>query len=173
MNTDPTGGDHPTRLLAVSNRQRACRIDGVHLRRLVRFHLEEQLKLRHYDLAVHLLSSRRMAEVNVTHLQHQGPTDVITFDYGEPGTDGLHGELLVCPAVAIEQAREFGTTWESEILRYIVHGVLHLRGYDDQTAAERRRMKRAENRLLQEMVGSQPVGRLRARPGTSPKPSLE
>jgi probable rRNA maturation factor len=167
MITGTRGGDLPPRVLTLNNRQRGCRIDGVHLRQIVRYHLEEQLGLSCYDLAIHLLSAGRMAEANARHLQHKGATDVITFDYADPGAEGLHGELLVCPAVAIEQAREFGTTWESEILRYIIHGVLHLRGYDDRTTADRRRMKREENRLLKVLVAGQSPGRLCARPRNS------
>ena len=46
------------------------------------------------------------------------------------------------------QAKQFKTTWQSEIVRYVIHGVLHLLGHDDRLAAARRRMKREENRLL-------------------------
>jgi probable rRNA maturation factor len=49
---------------------------------------------------------------------------------------------------AVLQAKKFGTTWQSEIARYIVHGILHLLGHDDLHAAARRRMKREENRRL-------------------------
>jgi probable rRNA maturation factor len=46
------------------------------------------------------------------------------------------------------QARQFRTSWQSELVRYIIHGVLHLRGFDDIRPADRRKMKREENRLL-------------------------
>jgi probable rRNA maturation factor len=49
---------------------------------------------------------------------------------------------------AVLQARKFGTHWQSEIVRYVVHGVLHLTGHDDRLSAARRKMKREENRLL-------------------------
>jgi rRNA maturation RNase YbeY len=49
------------------------------------------------------------------------------------------------------QAREFRTTWQSEITRYLVHGVLHLLGHDDSRPAKRRNMKQAENRRLREL----------------------
>lgn len=143
---------HPRGALTVRNHQRACRLDLPGLRQIVQIHLDEQLGLQSYDLGIHLLSSRRMADMNQTHLQHQGPTDVITFDYRDPDRDALHGELLVCPAVAVTQAREHGTSWESEIRRYIIHGVLHLQGYDDVSAAARRVMKREENRRLKALT---------------------
>jgi ssRNA-specific RNase YbeY (16S rRNA maturation enzyme) len=62
-----------------------------------------------------------------------------------------HGELFICLDDAVAQAREFRTTWQRELVRYIVHGVLHLCGHDDHAAVPRRVMKREENRLLREL----------------------
>jgi len=166
-------GAPPGAILTLSNRQRDCRLDGRQLRRLVRHHLEVQLGLMHYDLSIHLLSARRMAEANQEYLQHDGPTDVITFDYGEPGQEWPQGELLVCPAMAREQARDYGTGWESEILRYIIHGLLHLRGFDDLTTSDRRVMKREENRLLRALCRTHPPRSLQARSRSSAKRPLE
>jgi probable rRNA maturation factor len=141
--------------LTLRNQQRDCRIDPRALRTLVRTHLETQLGLASYDIAVHLVSSQRMAAINRKHLQHEGPTDVITFDYRPPHQDELHGELLICPAVALIQAREHRTSWESELARYIIHGILHLQGYDDHSPTTRRVMKREENRRLKALLASQ------------------
>jgi probable rRNA maturation factor len=55
---------------------------------------------------------------------------------------------------AVRQAAEFGTTWEAELLRYVIHGILHLRGYDDLEPAKRRVMKREENRLVRKLASS-------------------
>lgn len=63
----------------------------------------------------------------------------------------LHGEIFVSVDEAILQMRKLGVNWQSEIVRYIVHGVLHLLGFDDARAAVRRKMKREENRLLREL----------------------
>jgi probable rRNA maturation factor len=64
----------------------------------------------------------------------------------------LHGELFVCVDEAVLQAKQFKTRWQSEIVRYIVHGVLHLRGHDDLEPDLRRKMKRAENRLVRALA---------------------
>ncbi len=68
-----------------------------------------------------------------------------------PGTSDaglvLHGEIFICVDEALLQARRFHTSWPSEVVRYLVHGVLHLRGFDDLQPAARRRMKREEDRL--------------------------
>jgi len=57
----------------------------------------------------------------------------------------------VCADEAGIQARRFRTSWQSELVRYLVHGVLHLKGYDDQRSVSRRKMKREEDRLVKEL----------------------
>ena len=64
----------------------------------------------------------------------------------------LHGELFICVEVALAQAKQFKTSWQSEVVRYVVHGVLHLLGHDDLQAGRRRRMKREENRLVRRLA---------------------
>ncbi|MDP6913863.1 MAG: rRNA maturation RNase YbeY, partial [Verrucomicrobiota bacterium] len=79
-------------------------------------------------------------------------TDVITFDYGElgdvPKPGPILGDIFICPVVAEEFARKYKTSWAEEVARYLIHGILHLRGYDDSTPGLRRTMKREENRLM-------------------------
>lgn len=92
-----------------------------------------------------------MARVNQEFLQHEGSTDVITFDHGS-SNQRLHGEIFISVPDAVKQAREFRATWQSELVRYIIHGLLHLRGHDDLQPAQRRVMKREENRLLRRLA---------------------
>lgn len=162
MNAPRHGMRQTPRRLAIVNRQRDCLINGHRLRNIVLHHLNRQLDVACYDLTVLLVTPARMAEVNEHHLGHTGPTDVITFDYTEPGLDRVAGELLVCPAVAREQARDYRTTWDAEVLRYIVHGILHLQGYDDQTGPDRRRMKREEDRRVQALLTDHPPHLIRS-----------
>jgi rRNA maturation RNase YbeY len=60
----------------------------------------------------------------------------------------LHGEIFICIDDAVKQARQFRTSWQYELIRYLIHGMLHLVGYDDLTPAGRSVMKHEENRLL-------------------------
>ena len=145
--------------LALLNRQRAKRINLRKLREITEAALEE-LGISGWKLAFHFVGAKRMAQINKSHLNHDGPTDVITFDYADcprPQTPDprpeLHGEIFICVAVAVTQAREFGTTWQSEIVRYIVHALLHLCGYDDLNPKARREMKQHENRLVRKLSG--------------------
>ena len=139
--------------LVITNRQRTKKINSRRLKEIT-VALLAKLKITEADLGVNLVGVREMALVNETFLQHDGPTDVITFDHrncearSAKCEEEIHGELFICVDVAIRQAKEFGTSWQSEVVRYVVHGVLHLLGHDDRTAPLRRKMKREENRLV-------------------------
>jgi probable rRNA maturation factor len=135
--------------LVIRNAQRALPVDGRRLRLSARRLLEELLGLQRYQLGVRLVSANRMAALNKEWLGHEGPTDVITFDHRAETPDlDLHGEIFLCPEIAAVQASQYGATREAEVLRYLVHGVLHLRGFEDHNPDLRRRMKRREDQLL-------------------------
>ena len=140
-------------VLEVRNRQRAYRIDVKILSRIIRHLLQEEFKGREFEIGISLVSEESMTRANETYLRHQGPTDVITFHYHEPGpTAPLRGDLLICVTEAAKQAERFRVTWPQEVVRYIVHGLLHLCGYDDQRPAARKSMKKVENRLLKRLA---------------------
>lgn len=171
--------------LLVRNRQRVRHVNSSLLRRITLCILDEQLFIKDFELGIHLVTSPEMAHVNEVFLQHEGSTDVITFDYanktgqssnraqsserpvrrrsvanvknndhsasrGSKACAALHGELFICLDDAVKQAARFRTTWQSELVRYVIHGLLHLCGHDDLKPAARRQMKRAEDRLLRE-----------------------
>ena len=90
-----------------------------------------------------------MASINQEYLGHEGPTDVITFDLCDDPALRMTGEILICPEVAASQSEEFGTTWQEETVRYVIHGLLHLKGFDDLEPEKRRIMKQHENRWVE------------------------
>src|SRR5476649_1429716 len=130
----------------IFNRQRTKKIN-LRLLKQIAGALLAKLEIKSAKLGINLVTAREMALINETFLKHKGSTDVITFDYSEKRKQ-MHGELFVCVEEAIAQGKQFRTSWQSEIVRYIVHGVLHLQGHDDHHATARRRMKREENRLV-------------------------
>jgi probable rRNA maturation factor len=157
--------------LLIENRQRAIPLNTQLLRLLTKTLLEDLLKLENFDLATYIVRAPEMARLNETFLQHSGSTDVITFDYSEDSKlesrnpkPALHGEIFICIDDAITQARQFRTSWQSELARYMIHGILHLRGFDDLRPAARRKMKREENRRLKEIGRLFPLSKLAASP---------
>jgi probable rRNA maturation factor len=132
--------------LIISNRQRTKKIN-LRLLKQIANELLVELKIERAELGINLVAAREMTLINETFLKHEGSTDVITFDYSEKRKQ-LHGELFVCVDDGIAQAKQFKTGWQSEIVRYIIHGVLHLLGHDDLKPKLRDKMKREENRLL-------------------------
>ena len=151
----------------IANRQRARNINPRKLKEIAETLLAD-LEVGAAELAINLVAAHEMASINEAFLQHAGSTDVITVDYaeqrgaGSPGAAGgapgvacpaLHGEIFICVDEAISQSKTFRTTWQSEIVRYLIHGVLHLLGHDDRHAGVRRQMKREENRRLARLSG--------------------
>ena len=142
--------------IVVANRQRAKRINTRSLKRMVK-EVFAELAVTEAELGINLVADREMTLVNETFLQHVGTTDVITFDHANRRGRGrgkrrkIHGELFVCVDVAAAQAGEFKTSWQSEVVRYVIHGILHLLGHDDLNPRLRREMKREENRLVRLM----------------------
>jgi probable rRNA maturation factor len=141
----------------IANRQQTKKITTRLLRQIVNGLLAE-LKIPKAILGINLVAAPEMTLVNETFLKHAGSTDVITFDHGEKRKtesgkqEYLHGELFICVDEAIVHAKKFKAKWQSEIVRYIVHGILHLLGHDDHRVPARRKMKREENRLVRELA---------------------
>ena len=139
--------------LVIANRQRTKKINTRLLKEIVDA-LFAELKITEMELGINLVGKREMTLVNETFLNHEGSTDVITFDHTEKrkAESGkrkqLNGELFICVDDAVSQAKEFQTSWQSEVVRYIIHGVLHLLGHDDLKPRLRRKMKGEENRLV-------------------------
>jgi probable rRNA maturation factor len=145
--------------LRLLNHQRARSVN-VPLLREMTGHL---LQRTEFDLTIHLVGSKEMADLNQLHLGHDGSTDVITLDYGDGPETPLAGEIFICVEDALLQAKQFRTSWQSEFARYVIHGILHLQGYDDLETAARRRMKRVENSRLKKLARKFPLKRLDAK----------
>jgi probable rRNA maturation factor len=100
-----------------------------------------------------VLDDRGIARLHEQWLGIAGPTDVITFDLSDAARPGvLHGDIAVSAETARRTARELGWQPRHELAYYVVHGVLHLSGYDDHDPADRRAM-RARERVLMQAAG--------------------
>ena len=169
-----------------ANHQRTKKINLRLLKQIVEA-LPADLEIAKAKLEINLVTAPAITRLNEKFLHHKGPTDVIAFDYrtegkadcpqpaAKPGAMGtglreasprrasrpaLHGEIFICVDEAVLQAHKFGTSWQSEVIRYLIHGVLHLAGYDDLRAVARCKMKREEGRMLREITRHFPLSKL-------------
>ena len=110
------------------------------LRCCLKRHKQKETELtRLQNVFVWLISDRRMSRLHRQFLGQTGPTDVLTFQ---------HGEIFISVATANRHARAFGNSLTRELQLYIVHGLLHLNGFDDRTQPGARRMERMQAKIL-------------------------
>ena len=91
------------------------------------------------EIFIWLISDRRMTSLHRKFLHRSGPTDILTFH---------HGEIFISTETARRHARVFRNSLARELQLYIVHGLLHLHGFDDRTRADERKMKMMQERIL-------------------------
>ena len=145
----------------IENRQRVV---GVRVGPLEEFleNIMEEIGLGPDCVAVRLIGDGEMARLNETYRKKKGPTDVLSFpvaaDSGKPGTmkqrvrkarKRFLGDIAIAPAVARRNAKSLGRTLPEELKVLILHGVLHLLGYDHET--DRGEMERIEMRLRRKL----------------------
>lgn len=99
------------------------------------------------EIAYIFCSDEKILEVNRTYLQHDYYTDIITFDYTEGNK--IAGDLFISLDTVSTNAEQFNSTYNEELHRVIIHGILHLCGIDDKGPGEREKMEAAENKALQ------------------------
>lgn len=98
------------------------------------------------DISIIFCSDNYILDINQRYLGHDYFTDIITFDYCEG--DRLSGDLFISVDSVRENAIEFGTEFKDELNRVIIHGLLHLVGYDDHTEADIKTMRSKEDYYL-------------------------
>jgi len=134
--------------ISVRNRQRKVPLNVAELQEFaakalqncLQLQKEKQTDLRKLgEISVWLISDRRMSKLHRQFLRQRGPTDVLTFQ---------HGEIFISVETARRHARVFANSLMRELQLYIVHGLLHLHGFDDRMPADARRMKRMQERIL-------------------------
>jgi probable rRNA maturation factor len=138
-------------VIRVLNRQRRLAVNSRALETFAMSALSECEKLRQRkssvlralsEISVILVSDRRIAEIHQQFMNEPDSTDVITFQ---------HGDIVISAETAKRQARQFGTTVAHELRLYVVHGLLHLCGFDDKTSAGAAEMKRVQERIVRSL----------------------
>ena len=144
-------------IVAVSAERVRSPVAAARLAAVARLVLRAQ-NVRAALVSVTLLSAAQIAKLNARHLNRRGRTDVIAFAF----TDGragavplIVGDVYIAPAVARANARRLGVPLREEVVRLVVHGVLHVLGHDhpDGEARERSAMWRRQERLVRSALG--------------------
>jgi probable rRNA maturation factor len=134
--------------ISVRNIQRKISVNVAELEKFAGSAVEHCFKLRKGkrtelrtldEIFIWLISDRRIAFLHRKFMRESGPTDVLTFQ---------HGEIFISVETARRQARAFENSLMRELKLYIVHGLLHLHGFEDQTPTEAREMKMAQERIV-------------------------
>ncbi|TWT96599.1 Endoribonuclease YbeY [Botrimarina colliarenosi] len=139
--------------IEIANQQSALAVDEDRIRRVATAILGDA-GYHEGDLSVAVVDDPTIHELNVRHLAHDYPTDVLSFALtDEPPR--LEGEVIVSADTAIENAADYGWPPENELLLYVVHGVLHLAGHRDKADDEVAAMRAAETQYLR-LAGVEP-----------------
>jgi probable rRNA maturation factor len=139
-----------TRVVAVETDGVRVAVSRDRVRRVAE-HVLRAERVRAALISITFVSDRRIAGLNARHLQHRGPTDVISFGFTPIGRDGaVVGDVYIAPEVARRNARAHGQGVREELLRLVVHGVLHVLGHDHPVSDARYTspMWRRQERLL-------------------------
>ncbi|MDD4992062.1 MAG: rRNA maturation RNase YbeY [Paludibacter sp.] len=99
------------------------------------------------DIAYIFCTDERILEVNKQYLDHDYYTDIITFDYSEGNI--ISGDIFISLDTVKSNSEEFGVSFEKELFRILIHGILHLCGQDDKTPELRAEMTRKENLAIE------------------------
>lgn len=139
--------------ISVENLQKKARLNTVHIIKLSRLILKK-VKINDADLSIVFVTRSKIQSLNKKYLKRSYATDVLAFDLKDNSLEGkaakknIHGEIFISIDAAMANAKIFKTTPSYELILYIVHGILHLWGYDDHRLSDIKRMRSQEEKIL-------------------------
>ena len=122
------------------------KIDKIQIHKLISF-LKNKLNISINSLEINFIGSEEIHKLNKNYLGHNYSTDILTFNYSGDNKE-LEGEIFISIKNALENAKKFRATLSNEIFRLVIHGILHLVGYNDKMRKDKIIMKEQENLLL-------------------------
>jgi probable rRNA maturation factor len=133
--------------ISIRSQQEAVPIDNGQMRTLVRAVLDGEGQPE-AEISLAFVTNETIHVLNKRYLDHDEPTDVLSFPYSQPGARKLEGELVIGAEVALSQATERGHDVQTELALYVIHGLLHLCGYDDHDDDSVARIRERERHYL-------------------------
>jgi probable rRNA maturation factor len=104
-----------------------------------------------YEISLAFVDNATIHTLNKRYLDHDEPTDVLSFPLSEVGAKRLTGELVIGAEVAQKQAEERGHAVDAELALYVIHGLLHLCGYEDESDQGSAQMRERERHYLRDL----------------------
>ncbi len=135
--------DESTLLISLPKRTFLVKRDVKSLVEFVSYEIAVKVKY----LEVHFISAKKLHSINKKFLNHDYETDIITFQYSR-SKKNIEGEILISIDNAKENAEKYLVSFSEELLRLVVHGILHLAGYDDKSPEEKKKMMSKQEKLL-------------------------
>ena len=136
--------------VAVASPQEHVAIDRGEMRRIAREVLDGE-GVKEAEISLAFVDNATIHTLNKRYLDHDEPTDILTFPLSEPSAKKLAGELVISAEMAKSVAEERGHGVDVELALYVIHGILHLCGFDDGTPKDANAMRRRERHYLQRL----------------------
>ena len=136
--------------VSIASPQEIVAIDRGRMRETVRAVLDGE-NVADAEISLAFVDNPTIHRLNQRYLQHDEPTDVLSFPLSEANAARLAGELVLGVEVAIEQAANRGHDIQVELSLYVIHGLLHLCGYDDHDDDDRAAMRERERHYLRQL----------------------
>ena len=129
------------------NNNSAKNIDKILIHKIIGL-LKKEFNFNVSSLLINFVSANQIKKINIDFLNHNYSTDIITFDYSEKKLV-IDSEIYISVDDAEYNAKRFNVSFFEEILRLVIHGILHLLGYDDMNSNAKREMKKIEDKLFE------------------------
>ena len=135
--------------ISIHSPQEIVPLDRGRLRNITRIVLAGET-VKDFEISLAFVDNPTIHRLNKQYLDHDEPTDVLTFPYSGAGAKKLEGELIIGVEMAQEQAAERGHDVQAELGLYLIHGLLHLCGYDDKAPGPEQEMRERERYYLRQ-----------------------
>jgi probable rRNA maturation factor len=136
--------------ISIASPQEDVEIDRGRMREAARVVLDGE-GIAEYEISLAFVDNETIHRLNKRYLDHDEPTDVLSFPLSEPNAGKLAGELVVGVEVARAQATARGHDVQAELALYVIHGLLHLCGHDDKTDRAAVAMRERERHYLRQL----------------------
>lgn len=152
------------RKIRILNLHKAYKLNERLVEKIVTRVLKFCKKQKALELEFVFLDNKGIRELNKKYKRSNRPTDVLSFgmkrdEFGLP----FYGEIIISLDRALENSKIFGTEFNREVTLYIIHGILHLFGYDDETVSEKRRMSERQLQILESICTKEKLSKVLTR----------